>query len=94
MTRHETEHLTVDWLDRVWLERSTWTERFASQSLSRSGSTSGDADSKPVDGPFCLGFVDKDPSWPADRLGPEPTWYLTEIAELRDEWTQHQGVKL
>lgn len=53
----ETEHLGLDWRDRVLLK-----------------------------GPGAmLGFIDRDPEWPAG-LGPEPRWFLTEVAELRDKW--------
>lgn len=39
-----------------------------------------------------LGYIDMDPAWPEHRLGPEPTWYLTELAEALDEWEDaHRG---
>jgi hypothetical protein len=37
------------------------------------------------EGPHFLGLIDTDPAWPS-RLGPEPSWYLTELAMLLDEW--------
>lgn len=50
-------------------------------SLSDEGLISTEVDDQTV----WIGEVESDPRWPA-RLGPEPTWYLTELAELVDAW--------
>jgi hypothetical protein len=39
----------------------------------------------PPRGPRLLGYVDRDPGWD-HSLGPEPTWFVTELAELLDAW--------
>lgn len=33
-----------------------------------------------------LGYIDADPEWP-ESLGPEPKWFLTELGDLLDQWT-------
>lgn len=64
MILHETEHLYVDWRDRVWLTRHE-TEAC----------------------PVSLGGLCEDLGWPTG-LGARPNWWITEIADLYDAWTE------
>jgi|GEM_PF-6977299 len=91
MTEHETDHLSLDWIDRVWLETKRWIGPCLPPRPSDSSEPdSCDTDSPTVDGPVFVGYVNADPQWPVDRLGPEPNWFLTEMGELRDYWEDSQ----
>lgn len=89
-------HLRVDWTDRLYLdlEGSAWTDssspRVCSGSRSGSSGISLNADAGADPDRLFLGFIDRDPRWPAEELGPEPTWFLTEVGDLLDRWNDRE----